>query len=76
MFKKSGVNPEQPNIKDAKPKGDKSPVARPNSPASTKGRVIQSEASPAKNASTFKAPRVESKGDTASCGYERMGMKK
>lgn len=78
------VNPVQPHVMEAKPRGKSVPIA----PGINKGtgsnpsgekRVINTEGQPAgRNAasgkSTFRAPRNESRGSVTDCGYTPIGM--
>lgn len=68
--KKAGM---APLIAEAKGGGGKPPVTKPNSPDSTRNRVIVSEASGAKHNATFTAPRKEGSMNPMECGYTKPG---
>ena len=67
--KKAGGSPL---IADAKGGGGKAPKTHPNSPLSTKNRVIVTEAGGASHKSTFGAPRKGDDMNPASCGYTKV----
>lgn len=74
-LKKFDPNGGSPLLEEGKAHGASSPKTRPNSPDSTKNRVILSEGSPSgKSSGTFKAPRGDGDcGDPTACGYTHLG---
>lgn len=73
-FKKSAVNGDAPMVREAKGQGARPIVTRPNSPASTRNRVIVEGPGAGKSAkSTFTAPRKDGGSDPACCGYTKPG---
>jgi len=69
------TNPPPPNVDEARATRPGMP-SEPAGPASTRGRVILSEAKPAgrnSSSSTFTAPRREGGGSAAELGYTKPG---
>lgn len=74
MLKPSKKAGGSPLIAEGKPQHAKAPVTRPNSPLSTRNRVIVTEASGASHKPTFKAPRSDAGGgDATTRGYTKVG---
>lgn len=75
MLKKSTANPNPPMVAEGKSHGAGAPKTVPNKPASTKNRVLLTEAKGGgRTGSTFKAPRNDSGGHSAyDCGYTKPG---
>lgn len=73
MHKKSTTNPEPSLLEEVKGHGASAPKTRPNSPDSTKNRVILTGASPSRTSSTFTAPRKEPSCAPMDCGYTKPG---
>ena len=74
MLKKSMVNKQPPNVKDASGGGGKAPKMAPKINADAGGRrVILTEAKGGgKRASTFTAPRVAASSDAIAQGYTKI----
>ena len=71
---KSRTNPNPPNIADGKPHAASAPKTRPNSPDSTRNRVLQTEAPTSKSkTATFSAPRKDGSMAPFDCGYTKPG---
>ncbi len=74
-LKKSTVNPTQPLVDEAKPRGKGMPPQPPQAAAKTgasKAGVILTEARPGKTSSTFTAPRKSGGGSPTDTGYTKL----
>ena len=73
-LKKFDPSGPAPTISGPEGHGGKAPVTRPNSPDSTKNRVLLTEGSTKHSgAGKFTAPRKEGSHDPAECGYTKPG---
>ena len=72
MLKPSKKAGGSPLVAEAKGGGGKPPKTHPNSPLSTKNRVIVTEASGNGRKGTFRAPRKGDDMNPASCGYTKV----
>lgn len=73
MLKPSKKSGHSPLLEEANPRGKQAPVTKPNSPDSTRNRVIITDASGAKHSQTFTAPRKEGSMNPMECGYTKPG---